>query len=340
MDAWHGDPKRNEDALSIEPHHALFGIYDGNGKTKRLVLEMLGIEESDWEWAASKLGADYHLPSQLDPDEAAAFVARTLPPLLVDLPPEEAGGGVGAAGKARWAGALRERVCRVHAQMRGQCIMGSASTAVLARLIPSTLPLAMPTLLVVNVGDSRAVLGRSGQAVQVSRDHNADKNLGAADFDAEEVHIHDGRLRVDDEFLVLMSDGVYNAFKEGNDGVVRYVRERLAAREGSASVAAQLVRHARQLEDAVARPESKIDDMSAVVVVLKPTSEAGPLVGWDEEQTWGLSDVVHPGSSSRSRTTTRLVRLLTSIPRWQCALVVAVLVCVALAIGLLVSLPA
>jgi hypothetical protein len=64
---------------------------------------------------------------------------------------------------------------------------------------------------------------------------------------------------------------------------------------------------------------SKIDDMSAVVVVLKPTSEAGPLVGWDEEQTWGLSDVVHPGSSSssRSRTTTRLVRLLTSIPRWQ-----------------------
>jgi hypothetical protein len=40
----------------------------------------------------------------------------------------------------------------VHAQMRGQCIMGSASTAVLARLIPSTLPLAMPTLLVVNVG--------------------------------------------------------------------------------------------------------------------------------------------------------------------------------------------
>jgi hypothetical protein len=124
-----------------------------------------------------------------------------------------------------------------------------------------------------------------------------DKNLGAADFDAEEVHIHEGRLRVDDEFLVLMyttlpssrslavvgwwrlvgwwvvvvaggcaslmmtgmlecrSDGVYNAFKEGNDGVVRYVRERLAAREGSASVAAQLVRHARQLEDAVASPE-------------------------------------------------------------------------------------
>lgn len=31
-----------------------------------------------------------------------------------------------------------------------------------------------------------------------------DKNLGAADFDAEEVHIHEGRLRVDDEFLVLM----------------------------------------------------------------------------------------------------------------------------------------
>ena len=115
-----------------------------------------------------------------------------------------------------------------------------------------------------------------------------DKNLGAADFDAEEVHIHEGRLRVDDEFLVLMyttlpssrslarcgrvvaggcaslmmtgmlecrSDGVYNAFKEGNDGVVRYVRERLAAREGSASVAAQLVRHARQLEDAVVSPE-------------------------------------------------------------------------------------
>lgn len=65
-------------------------------------------------------------------------------------------------------------------------------------------------------------------------------------------------------------------------------------------------------------PCSKIDDMSAVVVVLKPTSEAGPLVGWDEEQTWDLSDVVHPGSSSsRSRTITRLVRLLASIPRWQ-----------------------
>jgi hypothetical protein len=29
VDAWQGDPKRNEDALSIEPHHALFGIYDG-----------------------------------------------------------------------------------------------------------------------------------------------------------------------------------------------------------------------------------------------------------------------------------------------------------------------
>ncbi len=55
--------------------------------------------------------------------------------------------------------------------------------------------------------------------------------------------------------LECRSDGVYNAFKEGNDGVVRYVRERLAAREGSASVAAQLVRHARQLEDAVASPE-------------------------------------------------------------------------------------
>jgi hypothetical protein len=55
--------------------------------------------------------------------------------------------------------------------------------------------------------------------------------------------------------LECRSDGVYNAFKEGNDGVVRYLRERLAAREGSASVAAQLVRHARQLEDAVARPE-------------------------------------------------------------------------------------
>jgi serine/threonine protein phosphatase PrpC len=115
----------------------------------------------------------------------------------------------------------------VHAQMRGQCIMGSASTAVLARLIPSTLPLAMPTLLVVNVGgmyyyyytdclpsrphllrvrpwlalilpppqtsscimcclwvcaatDSRAVLGRSGQAVQVSRDHNAGAYLERA----------------------------------------------------------------------------------------------------------------------------------------------------------------
>jgi hypothetical protein len=214
---------------------------------------MLGIEESDWEWAASKLGADYHLPSQLDPDEAAAFVAGTLPPLLVDLPPVPAPHHghdhslllviaflisslsfsfslcvvcrvscvwrQEEAGKARWAGALRERVGRVHAQMRGQCIMGSASTAVLAKLIPSTLPSAMPTLLVVNVGgmyhytiatpaacapvarltpnrrhhhhhhhhlvhhdgclwacaatDSRAVLGRSGQAVQVSRDHNA-----------------------------------------------------------------------------------------------------------------------------------------------------------------------
>jgi hypothetical protein len=32
VDAWHGDPKRNEDALSIEPHHALFGIYDGKLK--------------------------------------------------------------------------------------------------------------------------------------------------------------------------------------------------------------------------------------------------------------------------------------------------------------------
>jgi hypothetical protein len=29
VDAWQGDPKRNEDALSVEPHDALFGVYDG-----------------------------------------------------------------------------------------------------------------------------------------------------------------------------------------------------------------------------------------------------------------------------------------------------------------------
>jgi hypothetical protein len=29
VDAWDGDPKRNEDALSIDPRAALFGVYDG-----------------------------------------------------------------------------------------------------------------------------------------------------------------------------------------------------------------------------------------------------------------------------------------------------------------------
>jgi serine/threonine protein phosphatase PrpC len=143
------------------------------------------------------------------------------------------------------------------------------------------------------------VLGRGGRAVQVSRDHNADRNAGAADFEAKHVHIHEERLRVDDEFLVLMSDGVYNAFKEGNDGVVRYVREQLAARKDDSSVAALLVQHARQLEEAVANSNSKIDDMTAVVVVFKPTSDAGPLVAWDEEQSW-VPDVVRNGSSAPS----------------------------------------
>jgi hypothetical protein len=32
----------------------------------------------------------------------------------------------------------------------------------------------------------------------------ADRNAGAADFEAKHVHIHEERLRVDDEFLVLM----------------------------------------------------------------------------------------------------------------------------------------
>jgi serine/threonine protein phosphatase PrpC len=184
-------------------------------------------------------------------------------------------------------------------------------------------------------------LGRNGRAVQVSRDHNADKNFGTADFDAEEVYIHDERLQVDDEFLILMSDGVYNAFKDGNDGVVRYVRERLGALGKSHTnnnVAAQLVRYARQLEDAVAKPESKIDDMSAVVVVLRPTSETGPLLAWDEEEEGGAWGAHPHHNGTRSRiTTTRIFHLLTSIPRWQCALVAAML-CVALTIGLLFSL--
>lgn len=87
---------------------------------------------------------------------------------------------------------------------------------------------------------------------------------------------------------------MYQAFANGNDGVVQFVRERLARRRKATNVAAQLVRHARKLEESVVAGRkrhvisaflsccfhrhftdgshitSKIDDMSAVVVELRP----------------------------------------------------------------------
>jgi hypothetical protein len=77
----------------LTPHRVVVVVVQaGNGKTKRLVLEMLGIEEGEWEWAASKMGVDYHLPSQLDPDEAALFLARALPPLFANVVPRRGDG--------------------------------------------------------------------------------------------------------------------------------------------------------------------------------------------------------------------------------------------------------
>jgi serine/threonine protein phosphatase PrpC len=235
------DAKVNEDALCVDPERRIFGIFDGNGKTRKVILEILGITEENWSREASQMGIDYDITTQFDPAEAARYLAQKLPHEL----DKAISDGEGMSG-------IRNRFVKVHRKMRERCIMGSASTAVLIHISSDA-----RTLTLINCGDSRALICRNGEAIQLSKDHNPAQNFGSDEFSESTLYIHQEQLQPEnDQFVVLVSDGVYNAFDDGNTDVVNFVRERLLAGAKVQTVAQQLVDHAYRLEEAKANPDT------------------------------------------------------------------------------------
>ncbi len=71
---------------------------------------------------------------------------------------------------------------------------------------------------------------------------------------------------------------MYNAFADGNDGVTHFVQQQLLEDTDPThynsntknNIAVQLVQEARRMEELKSSPDSKIDDMTAIVIQFHP----------------------------------------------------------------------
>lgn len=156
-------------------------------------------------------------------------------------------------------------------------------------------------LTIANLGDSRAVLCRAGNAIPLSQDHTPESqvpnikklggfvcngrlngNLGVAraigDHSSEfigishEPDIHEIEIQSDDEFLILMCDGIYDKVSENEvefelippHKAVEIVRESLIENSNDPERAEMA---ARKLV-ATAYQNGSIDNLSVIVILL------------------------------------------------------------------------
>lgn len=144
--------------------------------------------------------------------------------------------------------------------------------------IPNFIYLLCRTLVVANAGDCRAVLGKRGKAVELSKDHKPNctserlriEKLGGAVFDgylngqlsvaralgdwhmkcpkgsscplSAEPELHETLLTEDDEFLIIGCDGLWDVMS--SQGAVSMVRKELMIHNDPVRCSRELVREA------------------------------------------------------------------------------------------------
>jgi len=291
--------KHNEDRYSIHSHQHkglhLFGVYDGNGKEKELILDVLGIQPHQWHQMAPDYGIDYDIETQWDPQDVSSYLSKILPLCIEDiiLTNQLSEGD-------EVIGAVKEVFCEAQKEVAPHCKIGNGSTAVILVFLPNS-----RYFVVANSGDSRAIHCVNNTALQLSVDHTPDTNFGSSDFSSKTVHIRLHKLREKDQFFLLLSDGVYNAWNNNQEVVdyvcylfARYEKERINKfiMDGDEADTAMLNRIAKKLVIKSRKKEEenethKIDDMTAVIV--KVREEAVKDLKLQEES---LSSHVRPSS--------------------------------------------
>lgn len=274
--------KPYEDKSIIDKAHGVYGVFDGNGKSKaeqasetQATYEMSPVEAM----AAVKRQFEENHPgvnfdTQLDPAGLAAYLAEHLPQAIFDAHGDNDG--------------IKDAFVNVQNQINRRTIMGSGSTAVLAQILPDG------QLVVANSGDSRALLCKSnGEVNQLSRDHDANTNIGSADFSRASVHVVKQQLERNDSAIILFSDGVYHGLgltarvapgyekygtkvaddALGNREVCRLVYENPGmSAQNLAELIVNTAYEKQRAADAAVKAagaiEAKTDDMTAVVIKL------------------------------------------------------------------------
>lgn len=256
------DPEHiNEDAIFVDEQNQIYGVFDGNGKTKKvLVKECANLNSCSQDTAKERIESygNYKLESQFDPAELAQRVATELPK------------SVAKAGKDQKA--IQEAFDTMQKTVRPHCIMGTGTTAVVAHITTDE-GNGGKCLVVANLGDSKAVLyGRESLYSQLSQDHKINKVIGGDTFDKSQVYVVKKNFN-GDEFLVLMSDGVSNILPLNEIGT--FIRKGFAAGKLPKIIATELLVHVRNIEkkrydvEAQKNEYAKIDDSSIIIIKLR-----------------------------------------------------------------------
>ena len=103
--------------------------------------------------------------------------------------------------------------------------------------------------------------------------------MGSEGFDQRQITVHHERLdKGNDSFVVLLSDGVYNAFERGNDDVIDVINQKMQERPYSlGAIAKNVVDRARKREEEESEEHQKIDDMTVIVISLNETLHLTPI---------------------------------------------------------------
>ena len=260
-----GGSRANEDAVYVDSNHGMFAVFDGNGKTKKVIMDVLGIKStSSWrEYIELYPELNYDIAKQFDPEEISNYLKRELPKviqkdtgLIEDLGcAESLIKGFNVKNKPNSSKTelneyyycllkqkeeiitvLQDHIYRIHTNVRNQCLMGSGSTASFVYLIKSTKHTEKNNkiyqefnIFTVNVGDSRILLFKRNlhcskiyKTIQISQDNCSLYNFGCQDFTRDHIDVQMTKIKIpitsDSKYhqhlIVVMTDGVYNAFKE------------------------------------------------------------------------------------------------------------------------------
>ncbi|CAN6481572.1 unnamed protein product [Victoria cruziana] len=98
------------------------------------------------------------------------------------------------------------------------------------------------TLLVANAGDCRAVLGKRGKAVELSRDHKPNCSIERKRIESLEPELQKATLTDEDEFLIMGCDGLWDVMS--SQCAVTIARRELMVHNDPERCSRELVREA------------------------------------------------------------------------------------------------